>query len=58
MTKITITYGRRATDKVTIEVMDITDLSEIYNAVQKLTGLHSIAYACVAALNEGHFVLA
>jgi hypothetical protein len=55
MTKLTIRLGNRLTDKVTIQVSDITDAVEIYAAVLDSGRTHTEAAECLRLINQGAF---
>ena len=42
-------------DIITLEVKDITDAQDIYDAAVKETGDDNIAAACVEAVNDNQF---
>jgi hypothetical protein len=55
--KITVILGNRATDKITFEVEDITNVTEIYNKIAERTGSEVMANKAVALIRDGDFTL-
>lgn len=55
MNKYIITYGSRASDVVTIEVSDITNASEVYNAAYAILKDRQLAFAVLEAIDNGNF---
>jgi len=55
--KITIVLGNRASDKITIEVDDISNATEIYNKIAERTGSEAMPYKAVALVNSGDFTI-
>ena len=58
MSKYIITYGERAEDVVTLEIDNIADASEIFNAAYAQLRDRQLAYAVLAAVDAGNFKLA
>ena len=58
MSKFIITYGERAEDIVTLEIANITDASEVFNAAYAELRDRQLAYAVLAAMFAGNFKLA
>lgn len=58
MGKYVITYGERAKDVVTLEIDNITNASEVYNAAYAELRDRQLAYAVLAAVDSGNFKLA
>lgn len=55
MSKYVITYGERAKDVVTLEIDNITNASEVYNAAYAQLHDRQLAYAVLAAVDAGKF---
>lgn len=58
MNKYIITYGSRAEDVVTLEIANITDASEVFNAAYAKLRDRQLAYAVLAAVDTGKFEVA
>jgi len=58
MSKFIITYGSRAEDVITLEIDNITDASEVYNAAYAKLRDRQLAYAVLAAVDTGKFEIA
>lgn len=58
MSKYNITYGDRVGDVVTLEIANITDASEIFNAAYAELRDRQLAYAVLAAVDAGNFEIA
>ena len=58
MSKFIITYGSRAEDVVTLEITNITDASEVFNAAYAELRDRQLAYAVLTAVDAGNFKLA
>ena len=54
MTRYIITYGAR-NETITIDLADITDATEIYNAAYAKLKDRQAAYLVLAAVHEGNF---
>ena len=54
MTSYTITYGAR-NETITLDLADITDATEIYNAAYAKLKNRQAAYLVLAAVHEGKF---
>ena len=54
MTSYTITYGAR-NETITLDLADITDATEIYNAAYAKLKDRKAAYLALAAVHEGKF---
>ena len=54
MTRYTITYGAR-NETITLDLADITDAVEIYNAAYAKLKDRQAAYLVLAAVHEGKF---
>jgi len=54
MTRYTITYGAR-NETITLDLADITDATEIYNAAYAKLKDRQAAYLVLAAVHEGNF---
>jgi len=54
--KYTITYGAR-NETITLDLADITDATEIYNAAYAKLKDRQAAYLVLAAVHEGNFKL-
>ena len=50
-----ITYGSRPQDVITLNLADITDATEIYNAAYTKLKDRKAAYLVLAAVHEGNF---
>ena len=55
MSKFIITYGERADDVVTLEITNITDASEVYNAAYAELRDRQLAYAVLTAVDAKNF---
>ena len=58
MSKFIITYGERAEDVITLEIANITDASEVFNAAYAELRDRQLAYAVLAAVDNGNFKIA
>lgn len=58
MSKFIITHGSRAEDVVTLEIDNITDASEVFNAAYAELHDRQLAYAVLAAVDAGNFKIA
>lgn len=58
MSKFIITYGERAEDVVTLEIANITDASEVFNAAYAELRDRQLAYDVLAAVFAGKFEIA
>lgn len=55
--KITVVLGNRVSDRITFEVEDITNETEIYNTIAERTGSEAMAYKAVALVDSGDFTI-
>ena len=53
--RYTITYGSRPQDVITLDLADITDATEIYNAAYAKLKDRQAAYLVLAAVHEYNF---
>lgn len=53
--RYTITYGSRPQDVITLDLADITDATEIYNAAYAKLKDRQAAYLVLAAVHEGNY---
>lgn len=58
MSKLIITYGECAEDVITLEITNITDASEVFNAAYAELKDRQLAYAVLAAVDAGNFEIA
>lgn len=53
--KISVTYGRRAADRVELEISDITDAVEIYNKAGEIVKSNKEAALIVECVLVGNY---